>query len=143
MTSEISQPAQYSELKPKWQERFAFFDAYGAPSSPHAREAFKELTKRKQRLINLNYYALFFGPIYFLTLGLWKKALSLLAITAFTSIAIDGAFLMAGHETSMIFDRGLDVAFAFLWGYCTNYAYYLKTIKKVQNWNPFVGLRMV
>lgn len=43
MISEIPQPAQYAEFKRKWQERFAFFDAYGASSSPHACEAFKTL----------------------------------------------------------------------------------------------------
>jgi hypothetical protein len=142
MTSEISQPAQYIELKPKWQERFAFFDAYGAPSSPHAREAFKTLPKGKQRLINMNYYAFFFGPFYLLTIGLWKKALSLTAIAILTAVAIEVGFLMlTGDDTPKALDRGISIGFAFLFGYCANYAYYLKTVKNVQNWNPFVGLR--
>jgi len=75
-------------LKPEWRERFHFFERYGAPNSPEARAAFKVLPRSKMYLIYQNLFGLFFGPFYFLMLGMWKRALTLI------SIGVGSAFLV-------------------------------------------------
>ncbi len=44
-------------LKPKWRERFAFFDQYGAPTSEPYKAAFRALPFGKKLLINNNFIA--------------------------------------------------------------------------------------
>lgn len=69
------------KYSPKWQERFDFFETYGAPNDPRYKEAVKTLPDFKKKiLINANVIAFFFGPIYLFVLGLWKKNLALIGI---------------------------------------------------------------
>jgi hypothetical protein len=123
-------------LSAKWRERFAFFDQYGAPSSKEAVAGYRVLPYKKKMLINFNFYALFFGPLYFFLIGLWKSALSLIGL-AFVVGALGGVL----HVPDAVFN-GVGCAFSFLFGITANYAYYLKKVKGRQSWNPFAGLRM-
>ena len=50
------------------------------PKSPEYKAAYKALTFGKRILIGMNIWAFFFGFIYFLILGLWRKALTLFGI---------------------------------------------------------------
>ncbi|NHX22235.1 DUF2628 domain-containing protein, partial [Escherichia coli] len=68
------------EISEKWQERFSFFDQYGSPKTSEYKAAYKALPFGKRILIGMNIWAFFFGFIYFLILGLWRKALTLFAI---------------------------------------------------------------
>ncbi|MGF6088835.1 DUF2628 domain-containing protein [Pseudomonas sp. 18173] len=135
---------QTYNVSPKWQERFAFFDQYGAPKSPDFKAGFKQLPARKRILINLNFIAFFFGPIYFFVLGLWKKNLAIIAIIVALSFALAVVFALLGYEEApKAFDTGINIAFALMYGLSANYAYYLKQVKGSQGWNPFEGLRLV
>jgi len=126
-----------NRYKPKWQERFAFFAQNGDPFSPAFKTAFKALPAGKRILINLNFIAFFFGPIYLFVLGLWKKNLALLGICVLVGVA-DGIYVgVTGHELPQAINTGLNVALAMLWGMTANYAYYLKEVKGQQGWNPF------
>ncbi|MBV7569634.1 DUF2628 domain-containing protein [Pseudomonas sp. PDM27] len=134
---------QTYNVSPKWQERFTFFDQYGAPKSPDFKRGFKQLPARKRILINLNFIAFFFGPIYFFVLGLWKKNLAIIAIIVALSFALALIFTLLGYEQApKAFDTGMNVAFALMYGLSANYAYYLKQVKGSQGWNPFEGLRL-
>jgi hypothetical protein len=134
---------QTYNASPKWQERFAFFDQHGGPKSPDFKQAFKQLPARKRLLINLNFIAFFFGPIYFFVLGLWKKNLAIIAIIVAISIALTVVFALLGYEEApKAFNSGMNVVFALMYGLSANYAYYLKQVKGSQGWNPFEGLRM-
>ncbi|MBA1190825.1 DUF2628 domain-containing protein [Pseudomonas entomophila] len=130
-----------SQHKPKWQERFAFFDAHGAPSSPEYKAALKQQPFKKKLLINMNFIALFFGPIYLFVLGLWKKNLALLGIIIGAGLVIDVLFALLGMETPRAINTGFGVATNLLYGLSANYAYYLKERKGEQGWNPFKGMR--
>lgn len=130
-----------SQYKPKWQERFAFFDAHGAPNAPGYKPALKQLPYGKKVLVNFNIIAFFFGPIYLFVLGLWKKNLTVIGIIIAVSIVIDILFGLAGREVPRPVDVGLNVGFNVLYGLITNYAYYLKERKGEQGWNPFKGMR--
>lgn len=134
---------QTYNVSPKWQERFAFFDQHGGPKSPDFKQAFKQLPARKRLLINLNFIAFFFGPIYFFVLGLWKKNLAIIAFIVAISIALTVVFALLGYEEPpKAFNSGMNVVFALMYGLSANYAYYLKQVKGSQGWNPFEGLRM-
>ena len=135
---------QTYNVSPKWQERFAFFDQHGGPKSPDFKQAFKQLPARKRILINLNFIAFFFGPIYFFVLGLWKKNLAIIAIIVALSFSLALIFTLLGYEQApKAFDTGMNVVFALMYGLSANYAYYLKQVKGSQGWNPFEGLRLV
>ncbi|EJM65053.1 DUF2628 domain-containing protein [Pseudomonas sp. GM55] len=135
---------QTYNAKPKWQERFAFFDKYGSPKSPDFKAGFKQLPARKRILINLNFIAFFFGPIYFFVLGLWKKNLAIIAIIVALSFVLALIFTLLGYEEApKAFNTSMNIACAVMYGLSANYAYYLKQVKGSQGWNPFEGLRLV
>ncbi|MGF6199448.1 DUF2628 domain-containing protein [Pseudomonas laurylsulfatiphila] len=135
---------QTYNTSPKWQERFAFFDQYGAPKSPDFKLGFKQLPARKRILINLNFIAFFFGPIYFFVLGLWKKNLAIIAIIVALSFVLALIFTLLGYEEApKALNSGMNIVFALMYGLSANYAYYLKQVNGSQGWNPFEGLRLV
>jgi hypothetical protein len=134
----IPQPQlDLNRYKPKWQERFAFFEAHGHPGSQAYNAAFKALPAGKRLLLNLNFIALFFGPIYLFVLGLWKKNLALLGITMVVGVGLGMYEVFTETELPRALDTGLNIAFAMMWASVTNYAYYLKEVKGRQGWNPF------
>ena len=130
-----------AELKPKWRERFEFFETHGAIQTPEARAAFKALPYKKKLLINISWLGLFFGPIYFLILGMWKRALTMIGIALLITV-IQVVFEVAtGIEIPSAGNRGIDMAFAMLFAMTANYSYYLKQVKGDNDWNPFKGVR--
>ncbi|QXI39993.1 DUF2628 domain-containing protein [Pseudomonas xantholysinigenes] len=130
-------PADLSRYKPKWQERFAFFEQNGGPRDPRFKQAFKALSLGKRLLINMNWIAFFFGPIYLFVLGLWKKNLALLGISLLVGIVLGFYEGFTGTELPRAVDTGVNCGLAALWATVTNYAYYLKEVKGQQGWNPF------
>lgn len=62
-----------TQLSPKWQFRFAFFDRHGGPRDPAYKEALKTLPFGEKLKVGMNFYALFFGFIYFFILGLGAR----------------------------------------------------------------------
>ena len=71
-----------TQLSPKWQFRFDFFDRHGGPKDPAYKETLKTLPFGEKLKVGMNFYALFFGFIYFFILGLWRKALGLILTAA-------------------------------------------------------------
>lgn len=130
-------------LKPKWQERFAFFEQHGAPTTASYKAAFRALPFRKRILINSNFIGFFFGPIYWFVLGMWKKNLVMLGGMVVVSVLLGLYEMSTGTEIPRPVDNGINMAFAFLYMFLTNRAYYLKQAKGVNGWNPFEGQRMI
>lgn len=131
---------QYSE---KWQKRFAFFEQYGAPSTAEAKAALKAESFRGRILIGMNFFAFFFGIIYFLILGLWKKGLVMFGITIALALILSIIDAMTGYSMPQGVFTGLGVGISAIWASIANYAYYLKETKGLDSWNPFEGLRLV
>ncbi len=48
---DTTEPSREASYPPKWQERFAFYETYGAPKTATCKKAFKELPFRKKLLI--------------------------------------------------------------------------------------------
>jgi len=117
---------------PKWQYRFDFFARHGAPKTKEYRQALKALPFAGKLKVNINVFALFFGWIYLLILGMWRKALVVIGINVVLIIA---AFLLPPLIMRVLFATlGIAVAMS------TNYGYYLEKVKGKESWNPFEGL---
>ncbi|WP_273818672.1 DUF2628 domain-containing protein [Providencia rettgeri] len=131
---------QYSS---KWQKRFDFFDKYGAPNTPEFKAALKAASFGERILINMNIFAFFFGIIYFLILGLWKKGLVMLGITIGVGLVLNIIDFMIGGTIPNAVYTGVSVGMSAMWAMIANYAYYIKETKELDNWNPFEGIRML
>ncbi|WP_446470594.1 DUF2628 domain-containing protein [Xenorhabdus stockiae] len=128
---------KYSE---KWQERFEFFEKNGSPASKKNREEYRKLPFLKKIKINMNFFAFFFGIIYFVIIGLWKKGLVLFGLVFATGFSLGVVQLMLDIEFSDSIYNAIGIAFAGLNGIAANYAYYLKEKKGDNSWNPFKGI---
>lgn len=78
------------EVSDRWKERFRAIAAAGGPSL----KDFKTLSKeQRKRVSHFNALAFLFGPIYYLTKGMWKKAIVytalMLVIIVILSIIFD------------------------------------------------------
>ena len=131
---------QYSN---KWQKRFDFFNAHGAPDTPEFKSALKAEPFGGRILISMNFFAFFFGIIYFLILGLWKKGLVLLGISIGFGLILNIIDFMIGGTIPNGAYTGLSVGISALWAMIANYAYYIKETKGLDGWNPFEGIRMI
>ncbi|HHA2432194.1 TPA: DUF2628 domain-containing protein [Stenotrophomonas maltophilia] len=121
-----------SQFSPKWQFRFNFFRQHGAPKNPGFKQAWKALSFGDRLKINLNFFALFFGAIYLLILGMWRKALVVIGINI--ALAIITMFLPD------VVGRMLFIAMNLLVASSTNYSYYLEKVEGRTSWNPFEGM---
>lgn len=90
-------------------------------------------------LINVNWIAFFFGPIYFFVIGLWKKGLTLLGIWFAVVLSVVTFETMSGFVTPNAIATGIGAGMAALYMTVANYAYYLHRVKGAQSWNPFEG----
>lgn len=135
------QQTQYNlpDLKPKWQERFAFIEQHGRPGSATYKQALRGLSFGKRILVNSSILAFFFGPIYWFVLGLWKKNLAMLGLIL-AIVGIESLFeMLTGIAVHTAVDNGIRVAISLSYAILTPYAYYLNRVKNHQGWNPFEG----
>lgn len=123
-------------LNAKWNTRFAFFERFGGPSSPRYKEELKKLPFKQKLIVNANFFAFFFGPIYFCILGLWKKALAILGLEVAVMV------LMTVFNAPDVVYRGLGTGFSVFYMLVVNYSFYLKRVKGQDSWNPFEGMRL-
>ncbi|MEB5742669.1 DUF2628 domain-containing protein [Klebsiella aerogenes] len=123
----------------KWQDRFEFFELYGAPNTPEYKARIKEETSERRILFGANLIAFFFGFIYFFVLGLWKKNLVLMAI----AIGVGALPEIAGIVLPPGLNVGISICLSMMWSITANYAYYLKEVKGLDGWNPFEGIRLI
>ena len=133
----IEQSQNTSKYNEKWQERFAFFDAHGAPSSKTFKAAAKELPFKKKLLVCFNVISFFFGFIHLFVWGLWKRNLAMMGVMLITYVAFIAVFAILNMEFPDAIDRGLGIGFSMWYAISANYAYYLKEVKGYNGWNPF------
>jgi len=121
----------------KWKIRFAFFEKHGGPGSSDFTSALKELSFSERLKVRMNFWAFFFGPLYFLCIGLWKRALVLLAAIVAFVILTSGAPALGDS-----LDNILGIAIGLICALTANHAYYEKVVKKEASWNPFRGFSL-
>lgn len=123
----------------KWKDRFDFYERNGLPGSPGYRDALKKVKFLRRARYTFNFYAFFFGFIYFCILGLWKKGLTLFIAIAVINILL-GIIELALNVNLEGVVKGVNIAYAAFCATSVNSAYYLHTIKGVDSWNPMQGM---
>lgn len=113
-----------------WKERFSFFSEYGSTWSRKGAEEITRMAVFERIKYILNFWAFVFGPFYFMFLGLWKSAISLIAMSLIIIIVLDSIL-----PESM--QRFSGIVSAVLFASTANYAYFLRRIKRIDSWNPF------
>lgn len=126
-------PTRDQDVPPSWRSRFDFFDAYGPPAEPPAREAMKRLPFGQRTRITFNPLAFFFGPIYFAVKGMWRKGLMLFAVTLVLS-----ALLLPFDIPSSV-DMAIACGVGALYATTANYGWYLHVRYDNRAWNIFEG----
>jgi hypothetical protein len=124
-------------LSEKWKFRFGFFEKYGIPkwrwrTAPELRTAFKLLSFRDRIKISANWYAFFFGFIYYaFFLKLWRQALILIGI--YLVLIILGIIFGPFNVSGSIF-RGMGFAYSIFCSMRANVLYYLKRTQGDIGW---------
>jgi hypothetical protein len=118
-------------LSKTWQFRFEFFAENGSarykPTAQY-KENYKKLPFWSRIKLDLNFWSLFFGPLYFLCLGMWRKAISLTILLVLTDL-IFSIFNFS--------DRGILCINGAICAQLANPAYYLHRVKKSKSFNIF------
>lgn len=116
------------DLSEKWKLRFQFFNDYGYPGvfiqTKEWRDAYRKLPFLKRFKIGFNVFAVFFGIIYLLILGLWKKAIVCFAILIVISIIC-----------SILDLRMMGIFFNVFVASRVNAWYYDRKVKGKQDWS--------
>lgn len=122
------------QLKPKWQFIFGFFDKNGLPNEkrPAYKANYRKLTYWQKIKVSTNIFAFLFTFFYFLYLGMWRKAITLFALSLIVA-AIAANYLPNTNYLPLILLGSLASATA-------NIAYYLHQKKNSKSFNIFEGL---
>jgi hypothetical protein len=120
-----------SGLSEKWRRRFAAIEKGGGEGVrwwrlPNA----GQLTGEDRRLIFLNIWGFFFGPLYYLFLGMWRRAITLTLVV----LVIDLILVMAGYALNFPIDDYIWVVGSVFFSQSANRDYYRKTVLKRREW---------
>ncbi|ECG0109855.1 DUF2628 domain-containing protein [Salmonella enterica] len=130
---------QQSAFNVKWIARFDFFEQNGLPGSVRYGQAIRKLKFLQRSRYMFNFYAFFFGLIYFCILGLWKKGLVLVAIIVVIQLGLVIAEDILNSDFGHI-SRAMNIAYSAFCALSVNSAYYIRKIKGSDSWNPFQGM---
>lgn len=120
-----------SGISEKWRQRFAAIEKAGGERTRWWRwPEGKQLTGKEKRLITSNLWAFVFGPFYYLALGLWRKAITLMVVV----LVIDVILEIVGNAVGFPVDRFLWIVSAIMFKQCANVDYYRKTVLNRREW---------
>lgn len=127
-----------TELTRTWKKRFDFYEKNGLPGSKEYASAIKALPLLERVVYGGNWFAFFFGIIYFCIIGLWKKGLVLFVGVCLVNIIL-GVIEASTTANLEVTARMTNLIYAFYCCRVANVAFYLKTVKGIDGWNPFEG----
>lgn len=107
-----------------WKARFHLIKRAGGPRLTQLKTLSK---KERRKAFSLNILAFFFGPVYYLTKGMWRQALSLTLLCMLVIYALGVAGVNLDH-------MGLGVATGILFGMKANLDYYRKMVLCETKW---------
>jgi hypothetical protein len=107
------------DLTQGWLELFRAYEEHGGPFAT------------QKSMFNL--WGYFFGPLYWMLLGLWRKTLTLMAGL------LCSIFLLAFLEAPEGAFRVLGILVQVLDAMLVNYAFFLLRRRNSRSWNPFEG----
>ena len=111
------------DVSEKWKARFRAIEKAGGPKVPNS----MELSYSERRLINSNWLAFFFWPVYLPLKGLWRQALSYFIIAM--ALAIFMELVGLGR-----FSRAIGYGVGFLAAFRANIGYYKSRVLGEVSW---------
>ena len=116
------------DVSPKWKERFIAISRAGGSKLPN----FKQLPKHeRQKAMSINFLAFFFGPIYYIIKGMWKRGLVYFALGAVVIVILG---LMLDYFGFHTIARSLHFGLAAIYGMRANIDFYKKNMEGDNGW---------
>lgn len=110
-----------------WKQRFRAIEKAGGPKLPKL----KSLSTGERFKVSFNVLAFLFGPIYYASKGMWKKALSLFGVCFVTIIVVAVVLELVGLGR---FANALGYGAAAIFGVRSNIDYYKKMVLGDDGW---------
>jgi hypothetical protein len=126
-TSSTGSIGQIEEVSKRWLEVFALIESAGGAKLPEL----KSLGRGDRFKIKMNWLAFFFGPVYFLAMGMWRQVVSYLVLMVLYFNTVE--FLM----TNVIGMAELPfpyLTYCLVWGMMANKSYYKRQVLGENNW---------
>ncbi len=123
----IQQPINAEEYPEKWREIFSLIERAGGPKLPNL----KELNSSERFKVRMNWWAFFFGPIYYLIKGMWRKTITYIILMACVIYLVDFA---AVHFFNKADFNLPGVGFGVIWAMLANPDYYKIKVLKQNKW---------
>lgn len=138
---------KYTGYPKKWNLRFSFYDKHGLDlHDKNTKAEFLKLPFRQRMSLSINILGFLFGPIYFLCLGMWRKALTGVLYVALLSIVLIVLRVVllscfnADLPTWLL--STINICIAACWAQLANQCYYLKEVHGENGWNLFKGVSL-
>lgn len=122
---------QQTTLKPKWQQRFDFFDYIENMTGEEKKETYKE----SPFFIKFNWLGFIFGSYYIIFLGAWRTGLVLWLLSSVIDWISSSQLerMNISDEIYMIIYIAIYVVISICFGLITNYIYYCYAKKDIDN----------
>ena len=118
-------------LSEKWRLRFAVIEKAGGERARWWKwSEWKQLTWKEKRLITSNLWGFVFGPLYYVYLGMWRKAITLMLVVTVIDVIIG----MTGDALDVPLDKSLWLVSALAFKQCANIDYYRKIVLNRREW---------
>jgi hypothetical protein len=91
-----------AQLSASWQRRFSLIKQAGGPEL----SSIQTLSAGQTFRLWFNFLALLFGPLYYICMGMWRKALALTALIVLATIALAFIALLLGVDEKALSRMG-------------------------------------
>jgi hypothetical protein len=110
-----------------WKKKFSLLEKAGGVKLTKM----KQLAFGERYTLNFNFLAFFFGPFYYASKGMWRKALVFTGLAIVAIVVLSIALEMAGLDR---FAKALGYGVAALFATRANIDYYKKMVLKQNGW---------
>jgi hypothetical protein len=126
-TSFTGHIGQIEEVSKRWLEVFALIESAGGAKLPEL----KSLGRGDRFKIKMNWLAFFFGPVYFLAMGMWRQVVSYLALMVLYFNTVEFLMINVIGMTELPFPY---LTYSLVWGMMANRSYYKRQVLSEKNW---------
>jgi hypothetical protein len=118
---------EIEEVSRRWLEVFALIERAGGAKLPEL----KSMSRSDRFKIKMNWAAFFFGPVYFLAMGLWRQVVSYLTLMVlyYNTVGILMVDVVGVTELPFPF-----LSYSLVWGMLANRNYYKLQVLGEKNW---------
>lgn len=120
--------SELASISESWKKKFALIEKAGGPKLPKVRD----LSFAERNSIIFNWLGALFNGFYYLAKGMWKKAITLTALSVVITLVSDIVFSAAGFpKVATAFSIALPVA---IFGARANIDFYKKVVLGDNGW---------